>query len=119
MLNRRDFLRDGLVACVAFAAVGCSPNKHARSTATTLPAGTFGGRIDVGAVDHLRAEIATSGKPSYIAEARAYVSPFPADLADAARGVYPDPILPLLAAGIVVLYQRCTHLGCRVPWCAT
>ena len=27
--------------------------------------------------------------------------------------------LPMLEAGVIVLYQRCTHLGCRVPWCAT
>jgi len=24
---------------------------------------------------------------------------------------------PALQAGYVALYQRCVHLGCRVPWC--
>ena len=43
----------------------------------------------------------------------------PAELADDARGVYPPEVVPLLTAGLVVLYQRCTHLGCRVPWCAS
>ena len=24
-----------------------------------------------------------------------------------------------MQAGIVVLFQKCVHLGCRVPWCQT
>jgi cytochrome b6-f complex iron-sulfur subunit len=24
-----------------------------------------------------------------------------------------------LEGGIIALYQRCVHLGCRVPWCQT
>jgi cytochrome b6-f complex iron-sulfur subunit len=47
------------------------------------------------------------------------VAEFSADLVEPARGVYPKDALPMLEAGVIVLYQRCTHLGCRVPWCTT
>jgi len=33
------------------------------------------------------------------------------------REHYPDAVQTSLDNGIVVLYQRCTHLGCRVPFC--
>jgi cytochrome b6-f complex iron-sulfur subunit len=36
-----------------------------------------------------------------------------------AKKVYSDSIFPEMQAGIVVLYQKCVHLGCRVPWCQT
>ena len=44
------------------------------------------------------------------------------DMLDAlpkARAVYSPPILDVMAHGIVALYQKCPHLGCRVPSCLT
>jgi cytochrome b6-f complex iron-sulfur subunit len=117
--SRREFLREGFAVCVVFVAAGCSPGrKRARPTSTTQVGG-FGGRIDAGSVARVRSAIADAEAPHYVVEARAYVSPFPTELAEGARGAYPAAILPLLTAGLVVLYQRCTHLGCRVPWCAS
>jgi cytochrome b6-f complex iron-sulfur subunit len=26
---------------------------------------------------------------------------------------------PVVAGNLMALFQRCVHLGCRVPWCAT
>ena len=51
--------------------------------------------------------------------ARAYVNRYPAeDVAKAKKsGAYADPILAGYEAGLVALYQKCVHLGCRVPWC--
>ena len=28
-------------------------------------------------------------------------------------------VIPDMEQGIVALYQKCVHLGCRVPWCQT
>ena len=120
MTSRRRFLQQGLATAVAFVAVGCTGRSRAhtrRTTTTTAPLDYFGGRIDAGTFEAVRASVTSSGSPRYVAAARAYVSPFPPELADKARGVYPAEVLPLLAAGVVVLYQRCTHLGCRVPFC--
>jgi cytochrome b6-f complex iron-sulfur subunit len=36
-----------------------------------------------------------------------------------AQGVYSPSVLPGMEAGVVAIYQKCVHLGCRVPFCAT
>ena len=51
--------------------------------------------------------------PLFIPEARAYVVPAPAELTAQYEG------RDVAAGGFMALYQRCVHLGCRVPWCAT
>jgi len=63
-------------------------------------------------------QIAQDREPFYVPAARAYVNPYPAAALPAARRV-PSyaPVLPGYEAGVVALCQRCTHLGCRVPWC--
>jgi cytochrome b6-f complex iron-sulfur subunit len=121
--ERRKFLSTALAGIAAFVAAGCSPShsktRKRRAAPVTSTSGSFGGRIDVGPIEGVRAAIAKEGTPQYIAEARSYVVPFPAELAKSAIGAYPKDALPMLKAGVIVLYQRCTHLGCRVPWCAT
>jgi cytochrome b6-f complex iron-sulfur subunit len=122
MQSRRRFLREGLTGLIAFVVVGCSPS-HRRSlpapTTTTQGFYGFGDRLDAGNIDDIVAAIAASHEPRYLPGARAYVSPFPASKAGTVHGVYPGELTPVLEAGLVVLYQRCTHLGCRVPWCAS
>jgi cytochrome b6-f complex iron-sulfur subunit len=78
--------------------------------------GGFGSDVDAGAVEDLRAmTVATNGSvvPVFVPEARAYVVPAPATLSVqfADKGIE--------ASGLMALFQRCVHLGCRVPWCAT
>jgi cytochrome b6-f complex iron-sulfur subunit len=36
-----------------------------------------------------------------------------------AKAVYSPPELNGMEAGYIALYQKCPHLGCRVPSCAT
>jgi cytochrome b6-f complex iron-sulfur subunit len=78
--------------------------------------GGFGASIDAGAVvDLLAATRAPDGGvvPAFIPEARAYVVPVDDDnLSDQFEGK------SVAAEGLMALYQRCVHLGCRVPWCA-
>lgn len=78
--------------------------------------GGFGTDVDAGAVpDILGAIRAADGStvPLFVPEARAYVVPAAATLSDqyVGKGVESD--------GLMALFQRCVHLGCRVPWCAT
>lgn len=128
--SRRRFLREMAVASAALIAAGCSPGRKKSSAPRPVPTTTstpayfpsgpvFGDRFDVGRLDNIQASIASTHAPHYIPEARAYVSAFPRNLAGAARADYPPETVPLLASGIVVLYQRCTHLGCRVPFCTS
>jgi cytochrome b6-f complex iron-sulfur subunit len=116
--SRRHFLQQGLAGLVALIAVACSSGRRKSHPTSSVPTtqGT-GTRVDVGSVDEIRASVANTHAPRYISQARAYVSAFPSELASRAKAVYPPEVLPVLAAGVVVLNQRCPHLGCRVPFC--
>jgi len=79
--------------------------------------GGFGASIDAGAVVDLLAATRTPDGgvvPAFIPEARAYVVPVDENnLSEQFEGK------SVAAGGLMALYQRCVHLGCRVPWCAT
>jgi cytochrome b6-f complex iron-sulfur subunit len=81
--------------------------------------GGFGGKIKAGALDDIMSEIAEKKQPFYVPEARAYINPYPESAIPQAKKVYAESILPGMEAGVVALFQKCVHLGCRVPWCAT
>jgi len=59
--------------------------------------------------------------PYYYAPGRVYVNPYPGAALPKAKKVYAGTggVLDGMEAGIVALYQKCVHLGCRVPWCKT
>jgi cytochrome b6-f complex iron-sulfur subunit len=79
--------------------------------------GGFGADVDAGPVADLLTAVRTPDGgviPAFVPEARAYVIPIdesdlPAQLAGRS----------LAAGGLMAIYQKCVHLGCRVPWCAT
>lgn len=78
--------------------------------------GGFGADINAGPVNDILGEIRDSDGnvvPLFIPEARAYVVPAPSELSEQFEG------RNVAAGGLMALYQRCVHLGCRVPWCAT
>lgn len=78
--------------------------------------GGFGADINAGSVPDIEGEVHNSDGqvvPLFVPEARAYVVPAPAELSEQFEGK------KVAAAGLMALYQRCVHLGCRVPWCAT
>jgi cytochrome b6-f complex iron-sulfur subunit len=126
---RRRFLATGASAVAAFVVAGCTSHKKATPPEPTIPfggrtarpidTGSFGDVIDVGALDDILHRIEADNAPHYVPEARAYVTRFPADDIEAAKSRYPAAMHAGLDAGVIVLYQRCTHLGCRTPWCST
>jgi cytochrome b6-f complex iron-sulfur subunit len=80
--------------------------------------GGFGGKIVVGS--EADAKAAFDNKiPYYNAAAKTYIVAYPkGDLAKAKKvAAYTPPIIAGMEAGYVALYQKCVHLGCRVPWC--
>ena len=81
--------------------------------------GGFGGKVRAGALKDILSEIAEKKQPFYVPEARAYVNPYPEAALPRAKAVYADSVLPGLEAGVVAIFQKCVHLGCRVPWCQT
>ena len=83
------------------------------------PGGGFGGKVKVGKLSDILAAIDTKKEPVYVAEARAYIVPYPKDSLNKAKANYAGPVLAGMESGVVALYQKCVHLGCKVPWCGT
>ena len=83
------------------------------------PKGGFGSKIRVGNVSDVIAKIEASAGFLYLAEGRMWITEYPASALEKAAKVYPAPVMAGLEAGVVALYQKCPHLGCRVPSCAT
>jgi cytochrome b6-f complex iron-sulfur subunit len=81
--------------------------------------GAFGSTINAGKLSDILATIDSTKAPAYIPAARTYLNRYPADDVAKARksGAYADPVVASYEAGLVALYQKCVHLGCRVPWC--
>ena len=76
----------------------------------------FGADVNAGNVqDLLDQAINDDGSvtPVFIPEARAYVVPAPPALSPD----FADKDVEI--GGVMALFQRCVHLGCRVPWCGT
>ncbi len=78
----------------------------------------FGGKVVVGSVADANTAIGNK-QPFYNATAKTYIVAFPKSALPAAKKVsaYTPPIVTGMEAGYVALYQKCVHLGCRVPWC--
>jgi cytochrome b6-f complex iron-sulfur subunit len=80
----------------------------------------FGGKIVVGSVADANTAIGNK-MPFYNATAKTYIVAYPkVDLPKAKKvSGYTPPVIAGMEAGFVALYQKCVHLGCRVPWCQT
>ena len=81
--------------------------------------GGFGGKVRAGKLQDILDAVAETKTPFYVPEARSYVVPYPEAALAKAKAVYPEAALPGMEAGVVALFQKCPHLGCRVPWCVT
>lgn len=78
--------------------------------------GGFGSDINAGNISELQNQMLNadgSVTPVFVPEARAYVVPAPRPLPETYQGT------GVATEDLFALYQRCVHLGCRVPWCAT
>ena len=84
--------------------------------------GGFGTPINAGNIDELKASLTDGGSvvPIFVPAAQAWVVPF--ELAELPGSSYEG--VPFVVAGgegdgvgVMALWQRCVHLGCRVPEC--
>ncbi len=82
-----------------------------------LTAGGFGSKISAGPVDDILASVYTDDgrvQPFFVPAAQSYVLPFNGNQEQSSFAG-----LPVIAGGLMALWQRCVHLGCRVPECAS
>jgi cytochrome b6-f complex iron-sulfur subunit len=83
--------------------------------------GGFGSKINAGKLDDIVAGIRSNKGFLYLPEARAWLTEYPKESLTKAESVYASqgPVFAGMSSGIVALYQKCPHLGCRVPTCTT
>jgi cytochrome b6-f complex iron-sulfur subunit len=81
--------------------------------------GGFGAKINAGRLSDIMDTIKEKSAPLYVPEARSYINPYPEVALPEAKQVYSESILAGMEQGVVALFQKCPHLGCRVPWCQT
>ncbi len=126
-ISRRKFMNRSLYAIIG---VGFALPFASSLLAFLIPSGKggFGGLVNVTtSLDDIISQIESTKQPYYIPEARAYIVQFPKDngaAVEAANATHdytknPKIIEGMVDTGIVALYQKCPHLGCRVPWCDT
>ncbi len=116
--SRRHFFN---VASVTLMAAGLGGFAAAAFVGFLWPSGTggFGGSVTVGKLGTIKDGIKQGGGFFYVPEARSWITAYPEDALPAAELVYSENLLVTMREGIVVLSQKCPHLGCRVPECAT
>jgi cytochrome b6-f complex iron-sulfur subunit len=79
--------------------------------------GGFGATVKVGKLDDILADIKSKQEPFYVAEARTYLAAYPKEALSKAKANYGETVYKGMELGVVALYQKCVHLGCKVPWC--
>ena len=121
-VTRRHFFNLGLLTLVGFSTAAFG----GACLAFLWPLqnqGGFGGQVNIGKFADVLNGIDTFPGRFYASAARAYIVRYPKDNAEdlaKAKKVYSPAVYSNMSQlGIVALYQRCVHLGCRVPFCPT
>ena len=117
-ITRRQFFAHSLAASVVVA-MGALGSTTLAFLWPALARGGFGTKIRAGHVNDLLERITAQRAPVYLPEGRVYVTAFPAAALPEARREFQGDVLAGMEAGVVALYQKCVHLGCRVPWCTS
>jgi cytochrome b6-f complex iron-sulfur subunit len=115
-VSRRQFLNR---ATIALMTAGLGTFAAASFLAFLWPSATggFGGRVPVGRLDEILREVRNGSGFFYASEARTWITAYPADALPKAELVYDASLMPGMRAGLIASYQKCPHLGCRVPEC--
>jgi cytochrome b6-f complex iron-sulfur subunit len=116
-VSRRQFLNRGILTMAGLSVAGFGTGLISYLWPTV--SGGFGSKISLGKVSDLKAKIQAGNGFYYLPEGKLYVTSFPATALPKARKVYAPGELAAMELGVTVLYQKCVHLGCRVPPCYT
>ena len=111
-VSRREFFRKSLISSVLL--YGAQFGGATLAFLWPSLKGGFGSVINAGKVEDIKSAIQEGqGQPFYSGTGRFYI---------VAYGGKPDGDINyetegIAAQGVMPLYQRCVHLGCRVPFC--
>ena len=118
-VTRRQFLNRSIVGLMGLSIAGFGVASMV-GFLWPIGGGGFGGLIRVGKLSDIQADIDKANGFLYKPEGRMWITPFPSSALPKARVAYAgQACLPGMEEGIVALYQKCPHLGCRVPSCVT
>ncbi|HEX7166108.1 MAG TPA: Rieske 2Fe-2S domain-containing protein [Acidimicrobiales bacterium] len=116
-VTRRQFFNRSITAMFAIGLAGFGTTVIAFLYPTL--SGGFGSKIRAGQLTDILGQINDAREPFYVPEGRFYLNPYPKGDVSKAKAAYSGGVLEGMEAGVVALYQKCVHLGCRVPWCKT
>jgi len=113
LVSRRDFFRGGLLASLAV--FGAQFGGATLAMLWPNLKGGFGSVILLpDTLDSIKAQITTNRQPYYYGAGRFYIVNYAALGGTGVETTYAG----LVDQGLMALYQKCAHLGCRVPFCA-
>lgn len=117
-VSRRQFFNR---ATISLMAAGLGTFSAASFVAFLWPTATggFGGKVSIGRYDDVIAGIRAGDGFFYAPEARAWVTEYPTEALPKAQAIYNGALLPGMERGLIASWQKCPHLGCRVPQCAS
>lgn len=117
-VSRRQFFNR---ATISLMAAGLGTFSAASFVAFLWPTATggFGGKVPIGRYDDVIAGIRAGDGFFYAPEARAWVTEYPTEALPKAQAIYNAALLPGMERGLIASWQKCPHLGCRVPQCTS
>ncbi len=117
-VSRRQFFNR---ASISLMAAGIGTFSAAAFVAFLWPTktGGFGGKVPIGRFDDIESGIRAGQGFFYAPEARAWITVYPADALPKAEAIYNPALLTGMQRGLIAQYQKCPHLGCRVPQCVS
>lgn len=113
-VTRRQFFNRGILAVFGIFLLQFAGGALAMMW-PKLHSGGFGSKVNAGKVTDIEVALRDAqGRvhPMFVSAAQAYIVPVQGDL----TGSQFDGI-PVVASGLMALWQKCVHLGCRVPTC--
>ena len=117
-VSRRQFFNR---ATISLMAAGIGTFSAASFVAFLWPTktGGFGGKVPIGRIADITSGIRTGNGFFYAPEARAWITEYPSEAIPKAEEAYAASLLPGIQQGFIASYQKCPHLGCRVPQCVS
>ena len=114
-VTRRQFLNRSSVALMGMSLAGFG----GAVLAFLWPSFTtgFGSKINLGSIQDIQQRIRDNDGFLYVPEGRMWVTEYPVTSLEKAQVTYSAPELEGMKNGLIALYQKCPHLGCRVPGC--
>jgi len=115
-VSRRQFFNR---ATISLMAAGIGTFSAAAFVAFLWPtkSGGFGGKVPIAKYDDIVSGIRIGSGFFYAPEARAWITAYPSTALPKAEALYDEQLLVGMRRGLIAQYQKCPHLGCRVPQC--